>query len=85
MTYKLTCVIDHKDFDEPITHTYKMHGETRNSIVEDVVARMNQAGTMDTQDKEFHKRNFNWFGRTAFKSTDGAKHSWKLKKVKEPG
>ncbi len=71
VTYKLTCIIDHKSFDEPLVKTFTYHGETKS----DVLAQI--------ETLPFHRNNLRMFGRTAFKSTDGVKHSWKLKKVKE--
>lgn len=72
MTYKLTATITHRSFEKPLVKEFVYHGETKDDI-------MDQIETLPC-----HKHNLKLYGRTAFKSTDGVKHSWVLKKVKEP-
>ena len=66
MTYRLECTLSHKSFGEPLHKEYYYTGDTLDHIVD-------QIETLDC-----HKYNLKKHKQTAFKSTDGVKHLWKL-------
>ena len=66
MTYRLTAIISHKQWDEPVTKEFYYTGDDLDSIVEQI------------ETLPFHRQNLKTHKKTAFKSTDGVKHSWLL-------
>lgn len=70
MTYELVATITHKQFDKPVVHKFRYHGEDLNAVLAQI----------DTEQQ--HLYNLKKHGKTAFKDTRGVKHQWTLKEVK---
>lgn len=69
MTYKLTAIISHKSFDEPLTKEFYYTGDT----LEDILSQI------DTL--PFHRNNLRHYRKTKFKDTRGVKHEWRLETI----
>jgi hypothetical protein len=70
MTWKLTALISHKSFDEPVTKEVYYQGD----CLDDVLAKIEN----DAKTPKHFIHNLKHHGRCAFKDIKGVKHSWRI-------
>jgi len=66
--YKLTAIVMHNDF-EPIVHEFFYSGDTKDEALDKIDTLPN------------HIYNLKHYGKTSFKSKDGARHEWMIELV----
>lgn len=73
MIFKLTAIISHKSFGDPVIKEIYFTGLTFDDVLDKI--RANEV-------PENHLHNLRHHRRTAFKDAKGVKHSWQLEEMK---